>query len=313
MPQPSAAQHPAAQAGAHPQTLETLAAAHQVAHLDADLGTVALLGAHLHDALVSTRNSAALITGVGGFAGYQDTTRPFHLSQNRMTLRVDTTAPVHVVRHTAQAGQRTVLCVADAKETIVMRAETGSRHDLNVLSNLQTRGKHSHPPADLRTGGGVVSLAAVRQARASWAQRDSGQHLNALMAEGGTQRASTLPHIGKGRALKIRPEVLPSFLTYLVARQIRHARLVMGCGFCQGDIFENGAIEQLDTIVLVSQDATNFALDLTQVSRCWVTRFAQSCQLEIYGADDRPVAVLAADPHSNLGQWHDLLAALPAV
>jgi len=61
----------------------------------------------------------------------------------------------------------------------------------------------------------------------------------------------------------------------------------------------------------VNCDRRHFALDLSKVASCWLSRFGAVSHLEFYAEDGTAIAVLAPDPHNDLGHWHDLLASLP--
>lgn len=312
MPQPATPFRCARLTGTHPPTLDALEQAGPVSYLKADLETLALVGTQLAEALISTRNSAALISGRGGFAPYQDSARRFHASQNRVTFRVHPTTPVHMTMSAGRAGPEAVVSVSNAQGDIGMRIEAGDGYDACVLGALDRGEKRALDPSSEESfGGNVISLGAVRSVKTHWSNSDAGQHLNEILDTTGRARASVLPYVGKGCAWRVQPQVLSSFVTFVTDRAIRHTRLVPGCGFVQGDVFKSGQVQLQDDILLVSGSGAHFALDLAQIATAWVTRFGGVSHLELFDHNDCAVAVLAPDPNSDVRVWNDLLASLP--
>jgi hypothetical protein len=299
------------QTGEQPRTLAALQAQAEVTFVEGGLDTVGLIGAQLSDALISTNNGAALLSSMGGLSRLQDITRPFHISRSRVTLRVDPATQVQLARTAGRSGPDTVLLVTDPQDHVSLRIEANGGYDAQVLSALDQDVQSDFTPQRAVKRSNIVSLAAVRQARDRWAHSDSGMHLNDILKDGGFARLTTLPHVGDGRAWQIQEQVIVSFLTYLIERRMSFSSLVAGCGFLQGATFQDGDIRLLDKILLLHCDRCHFALDLSQVTSCWVSRFGAVSHLEFYAKDGTAIAVLAPDPQIDLRHWNDLLASLP--
>ncbi len=299
------------QRGEQPRTLAELNQLSDVTYLDGGLETLALIGTQLDNALISTNNGAALLTGMGGLAPYQNVNMPFRISQKRITLRIRSEAPVHLISTNGQKKCNDLLVVADASGELFLKIETNGGYDVQAIGISANEQAAAHLACSQSLPEGVISLNAVRAARDAWSQSDAGKHLNDFCIDAGCIRLSTLPHIGKNWAWPVMRKVLLSFLSYLVNNQVRHARLVPGCGFLQGSLFQNGTVRIIDQIFLVSNELNNFALDLSQVTSCWVTRFSTVSHLELYSDADRAVAILAPDPNSDIRCWNNLLESLP--
>lgn len=299
-----------------PRTLAALQKAGPVTYLDGDLTTLALAGTQLDAALVSTSNGAALLSHQGGFAPYQDVGQPFRVSQARVTLRIRPEADVDLLRTVGVAGPYSALAVVDRSGDVSLRIETQDATDTQIVRALE-RGRARRRPADARVQRpgvlppGVVSLGAVRAARDRWSDRDAGSHLNDLCQDRGRTRGMALKHVGAADVWQVQRQVLLSFLTYLGNKRICHTRIVPGAGFVQADVYQTGSVRLFDQILVVAGCGRHFAIDIASVATCWVARVGRVLQLELYGADERAIAVFSADPNSRLGQWNDLLAALP--
>lgn len=296
-----------------PRTLSEQRNIGQVTRLAGDLETLALVGTQLSDALITTNNGAALITARGGYAAYQPTSAPLRLSSNRINLRVAPNSPVQLCR-TGENGDRPSLIVSAADGVISHRVVTNGSYDRHVIAALDAAPESQiSERADTAKPNGAISLAAVRSARERWDTNDSGRHLNDVIQDRGVTRLRTLPHVGRNRAWPVVAATIASFVTFLVDKQIGHGRFVPAAGLMQGDIARRGAATMADNILLVRGDDRHFALDVSQIGAAWITRFGRLSQLEIYGKSGAAVAVLAADPMSNFGDWNRLLASLPPI
>lgn len=299
-------------AGALLRSLDALAETAPLTYVEGGLETLALLGTQLDRALVTTNNGRSLLSGVGGFAAYQDNSSPFRISRRRLTFRVDAQAQVQLARTKGRAGTDSALTVADATGALTLRIETDGGYDGAVLAGLScTARRHFVASAQSRVGENVVELSTVRAARANWADSDLGQHLNDFLQDKGHARRSALPYLGRARARRVRVEILPSFLSYLAEHSISHVRLVPGAGYLQGDIFQAGTPRRLDQILLLEGGQQSFALDLSQIGSLWVTYIHRAAQLEIYDKRDQIMGVLAQDPHADPARWSSLLEAFP--
>ncbi|MEM6634559.1 MAG: hypothetical protein AAF667_01590 [Pseudomonadota bacterium] len=296
-----------------PRTLSEQRDIGQVTRLAGDLETLALLGTQLSDALITTNNGAALITGRGGYAAYQPTSAPLRLSSNRVNLRVAPNTAVQLSR-TGGSGERPSVIVSATDGVISHRVVANGTYDRHVIGALDAAPKNeTSKSADTAMPDGTISLAAVRSARERWDTSDSGRHLNDIIEDRGVTRLRTLPHVGKNRAWPVVDATITSFVTYLADKQIGHGRFVPAAGLMQGDIARRGAASMAGNILLVNGGDRHFALDVSQIGAAWVTCFGRLSQLEIYGKSGAAVAVLAADPMSNFGDWNRLLASLPPI
>lgn len=294
-----------------PRTLAELEAAGEVTQLDGDLEVLALIGTQLDDALITTNNGAALLSGMGGLAPFQSSAAPFRMSSRRVTLRVRGNTAAHLVRTAGRAGDDAVVNLLEPDGAVSLRIEANSPYDRRILCSLEPGRKPVGPRNPIAPQPNIVSLCAVRAARNTWAEADIGLHLNDLLGDGGARRCATLPHIGRNRVWPVQKQVILSFLTFLANKGISHARLVPGYGFLQGDVFRQGATQLIDQVLLVSGAKQNFALDLSQVHSAWVVRTEHAAQLELYSSTQQAIAILAPDPAGPLRYWNDLLASLP--
>lgn len=312
MPQtiPSACDACSAQ-GELPRSLSALQASGPVTFVEGDLETVALLGINLDNALITTNNNVALLSGMGGLAAYQDCTKPFRISQRRITLRFNASARVNLALTTGQAGANTVLNTLDPDGKVSLRIEVNDAHDKRVLCSLKRCSKTPAPPQPERHPEDVISLGAVRSARDQWATSDSGVHLNDICIDQGRVRRRTLRHVGRHRAWRVDGNVIASFIEFLFDRGLHYVRFVPGDGFVQGDVCRGGTLQLLDRILLATSPSGRFALDMGHVRDCWVTRFGRVSHLELYSDDNRIAAVLAPDPQSDINHWNEMLASLP--
>ncbi|KJZ18568.1 hypothetical protein [Loktanella sp. S4079] len=294
-----------------PRTLKALREQTKVTTVGAGLETLALVGTQLTDALITTNNGAALLTGRGGYAAFQTAAMPFKLSRRRVNMRVSPDVPTNLVRSDDPNNARQTLALANMNGDITHRVETLGGYDGRVVDaiepqlspNLQT------PPQQIDAG--VVPLAAVRNARDNWETRDTGHHLNDILADNGHTRHQTLPYVGKNQAWRVTVQTLVSFVSFLCGRKIGHARLVPGDGFIQSDLSSAGQAQMADKVLLVRDEAANFALDISQVGSLWVTHFQGQSQLEIYDQNARAITILRSDPAEDLSYWNALLASLP--
>lgn len=297
-----------------PRTVSAQRALGPVDALEGDLETLALLGTQLGDALITTRNGAALITGKGGYAPYQPTSAPLRLSRSRVNLRIAPDARIQLYCAREKAGVSSLIVATSAGE-ILHRIVTRGGFDELVVSALDTCQNPSLSQTETPSSqaANIISLAAIRSARATWQQCDTGEHLNDMMADRGVSRAQSLPHVGQRNAWQVVVETMPSFMTYLIDKRIGHARLVPGTGLIQGDLVRGGTASLAGAILLIESGVQRFALDLDQIAAAWVTRLGVLSQLELYDEMGQAIAVIAADPMSNFTEWNTLLASLPTV
>ncbi|MEM1300307.1 MAG: hypothetical protein AAGH68_13625 [Pseudomonadota bacterium] len=176
------------------------------------------------------------------------------------------------------------------------------------------RGRTPREPYTTASPNNVVSLTNVRTARDSWSAAGPASHLCDMIAEdGGAGRHLCLPHMGSGRAWRILPAVLPSFIGYLCERQISFVRIVPTQGLVQGHVGPLAKVNRQNNIVFASAERSMFSLDMNAVDTAWVTVCGSEWQLELYGADRKALAALGCDPMGEAARWRDLLASLPSL
>ncbi|MCH2165854.1 MAG: hypothetical protein MK098_14575 [Marinovum sp.] len=285
--------------------------------MDGDLESIALLGTQLCEALITSNNGAALASGLGGFASLQSTAHPFRLSDQRMTFRFNPAVSVHILNTTGRAGPNTGLAVSDPKGILSLRVETNGGYDTRVICALDGMASPKtlkNPAPNVAPNGlsdNVIPLAAIRSARSTWLQGDSGSHLNDLCADRGTMRSATLPHVGRHKAWRVINEVLPSFLTYLLHHIIGFAPLVAGCGFVFGSVLKQGTAQKMESVYWITNGPQNFAVDMEQVECAWITKCGPALHLELYDLAGHAIAALVPDRNEDLKRWNTLLASLP--
>ena len=283
----------------------------QVIPLGNDIAALALAGVQWEDALISTRNDAAIISGRGGYGRYQATDCAFNVSrsQHRVDIRVNSESGPNLSRIAAGSGRFTSAFSTDDAEAIQHRVQVNTVHDHAVLSLIETIPHATVPPEAAVSN--LLHLSAVRRAREMWDESDSGNHLNDMLLNQGRTRFQCLPHVGKGRAWQVATHFLGSFLTFLCDRKISVIRGVVAKGILQLDCGPLGA-ERTSNGVMFMQDGTrSFAIDTKQVYQLWVAASGHHWQLELYSRDGTALAVFAADPFHPADHWCDLLNALP--
>lgn len=297
-----------------PQTLYDLDASIGLTLLHGDLETLALIGTQINSGIISTNNGAALLSQTGGYAPMTTTAMPHRLSRKRVNLRVAPNRTVHLARSGVNDNGRQTLVVADDTGAIYHRIEVAETYDRAAIAALDAAARDSGPSqaiAPTMPHDNIVSLSAVRCARATWDGCDTGQHLNDILADDGKTRSKTLPHIGKNKAWPVLVKTLKHFITHLHSSSISYVQNVSRNGLIQSMIAKGGTPRLLDQILMIQSDHQSFALDLMQVDSVWVTAVGPFHQLEMYAADGCAIAVFGADPKGDVRQWNALLCSLP--
>lgn len=299
-----------------PATRTALEAHGPVEALAADLEDLALIGTEFDEALITTRNAGALISGRGGYGAFQSVQAPWRPSRWRVSLRVAPCAGLALLRSARDPGSRTPgsIVVLDSEDRIIHRVQYVTDHDLTIAATLARDDRAARLPASEPAvwDDKVVSLAAIRAARAGWTHAGTGAHLNDLIGEdAGRQRRLCLPHLGHERAWRILPSVLPMMLGYFRERRISFARLVSGPGLIQADLGPLERVVRGNDVLTASATGSVFSLALDQIGSVWVARCGTDWQLELYGHDLKAIAAFRSDPMADLRDWNDLLASLP--
>lgn len=296
-----------------PKTLSDQKALGPVTPLDGGLETLGLIGTQLADAVISTNNGAAFISGRGGYGPLQTTATPLRLSRNRVSMRVAPDAGCRLSRGQDESTGRESLLVSYPDGQICHRITVNGGYVTLVIRSLDVTQDDVPPsqPVEPDFPEGVICLGSLRAARDAWDRWDSGRHLNELMRENGRPRRSHLPHVGNTRAWPVLTQTLTSFISFISDRRIGFARMVPGYGFVQADVTQAPTVSQVGQVLVVQEGDKVFALELNQIGSAWVTRFGPMSQLELYDHSNQAVAILAADPMSNFSDWNTLLASLP--
>lgn len=295
-----------------PQTLSALRQEAQLTEAGARFEPLALLGTAFRDALITTQNSAALISGRGGYGAFQTSAMPLRLSRgrHRMDMRFDVNTPVNVVRSEASEDALPSVVALDSGGRVQHRVQLLLADEVAAAQNLPHEAICNDAPAE-DIAENVIPLTAIRNAMGTWDRGDHGQHLNDFLRDRGVARYRCLPHLGANRAWPVLADMLPSFLDYLGTEGISYARFVVGSGLLHSDVGVLGQLQCRDHVMIVRYQAASFAVDLKHIGSIWVTAFGGQCQLEMFDRDGHGVAVLAGDPHRHTCRWNTLLASLP--
>lgn len=296
-----------------PGTLKGMSRLSEVVMLGWDIETLALLGTQFEDALFTTRNKGAVISGRGGYAGLQPHDRSFSVSARRVNLRFTNSAPLQLARCSGASDDTPdALMAVDHTGTIQHRVQLKTDYDQRVAHSLEIGAEVAlASPASVASSENVVPLAAIRSAREKWDRAVSADHLNDFLESRGQLRLRCLPHLGRGRAWRVESRLLPGFLNLLYQGRRNFTRIVCATGLMQ---VQAGPIEQFSQQdgVLFCQNRTGiFALDMREIGSVWATASPLHWQLEIYDHADQGVAIMAAAPTSCGQDWRNLLMAMP--
>ncbi|MEM7060536.1 MAG: hypothetical protein AAF557_23395 [Pseudomonadota bacterium] len=283
--------------------------------LESGLEELALTGTQFEDAVITTRNSGALISGQGGYCAFQPAHTPWRLSHRRVNIRVSPDSNLRLSRSQIDLEERIPgsIVATDRDGTIVHRIQYVMTQDRLVAEALTTKTADGDETAsDDPTSGNVPSLVAVRAARDTWDTAGATAHLNDLISrDSGRQRRQCLPHVGRNRAWKVRADVIPSFLIFLCDRKTGYARMVPGPGIVQADLSPITQVTKHADILVASGAGSIFSIDLDSIESAWVTACGMDWQIELYARDKRAIAILGFHPMENIPNWRDLLTSLP--
>lgn len=294
-----------------PGTLKEMQTQVQVVPLGNDIAALALAGVQWENALISTRNDAAIISGHGGYGRYQATDCAFSVTraEHRLDIRVNAEAGPNLSRVVSGSGLFTSAFSTDDAEAVQHRVQVNTLHDHAVLSLIETI-PHAAIPSEAAVSN-VLHLSAVRRAREMWDEGNPGNHFNDMLLYQGRRRFQCLPHVGKSRAWQVATHLLGSFLAFLCDRKISVIRGVVAKGILQLDCGPLGADHTSNGVMFMQDGTRSFAIDTKQVYQLWVAASGLHWQLELYGRDGTALAVFAADPFHPADHWRDLLNALP--
>lgn len=297
-----------------PETITQLRALTQVTDLGQDLESLALIGTQFENALVTTRNNSALISDTGGYGPLQTNDMPFRLNRRRITLRINRNASLNVARSAEDSARdlHASLVATDSTGSVFHRVQYTSAYD-TCIANALDADTYFVPPAapHIPLADNIVPLAAIRQARESWDAADAGTHLNDLLIDGGLQRRRCLPHIGKDRCWRVVPDVVASFLCFLSDQKRSFTRMVPAPGLVQAHVGSATEVSMMGEMFIARFGQSMFSLNCADIAEAWVSASGRYWQLELFDAQHKVIAVLAADPMSETGSWNDFLASLP--
>lgn len=299
-----------------PQTLSDLRTKTSVSPLDVDLETLAMVGTQLAEALITTSNNGALISGRGGYARAQPIHADWTVSGARVALRYAPQAPLRFGRSAENASMRlpsSVFALNSAGQ-IRHRVQVFGAFDRRVVEALPPQSHWPQAPVPAQSEqakGDVVSLCAVRAARRGWSEAGAGAHLNDLISDGGVIRHQCLPHMGAARAWQIAPGYLESFLNFLAERRISFTRVVPCEGMLQANAGPVDAVRHAGNLCVALAENHLFSYDRSQVDTVWVTACGAHWQIELYSRSGKAIAVLASDYRADEVQWRRFLSCLP--
>lgn len=296
-----------------PQTLIALREGTNATEIGQDFEELALIGTQFEDALITTHNSAAFISGQGGYGALQRADMPLRLSRSskRVDVRFNSENFVQLVRTDASATETSSIAVCNHLGQVQHRVQYVTEFDQTIAGSLAAQPYVTAPTQYEKPAENVISLALVRSARDEWRRRDIGYHLNDYLTDGGRNRACVLPYVDSSLAWQILPEVLSSFLMYLCNRRISHARLVCGCGMLQADVSRVETLDTFGAVLLGRSPQKSFSIDMSKIGAAWVTVHKGTWLLELFDDDGFGIAIFAADPMENTKNWNELLCSLP--
>ena len=296
-----------------PGTLKEIQSQGTVVPLGNNIAALALAGVQWENALISTRNDAVIIAGIGGYGRYQSTACTFNVthSEHRLDIRVNAESGPNLSRILSGNGLFSSAFSTDDAELIQHRVQVDTLRDHAILSMIETI-----PHTEITqkpTISDILHLSTVRRAIESWDDSDPGSHLNDMVLDEGRTRLQCLPHVGKGRAWQVASYPLCSFLTFLCDRKISFIRGVVAKGILQLDRGPLVMDHTSNGLMFMQGGSRSFSIDTKKIYQLWVTAFGQHWQLELYSRDGKALAIFAADPFYPKDHWRDLLNALPPV
>ncbi|WP_460274484.1 hypothetical protein [Celeribacter sp. ULVN23_4] len=307
-----------------PETAEALRALDGTVDLDIDLEGLALLGTLFDETQVITRNHAALVQGRGGYAGFQRCGAAWKANKARINMRVSGTRDPLILRNNSQADLRlpAAISVVGADGEICHRVQFFSEMDWLTAQTADIRAEDRPVTPSRATAqpNNVISLAAVRHARAKWGASHLGDHLDDLITDQGQTRANSLSYVGRAHARRVAPAYLPSFLSFLCRRRVKFSASVPAEGLIQTLCGQGqSCVGDTKGVMTCQTDQGLFSLDQSHVAEAWVTRHCSTAAtrfgaaLELYDREGRALAVLHADPWSEGATWNSYLEAMPNI
>ena len=318
-PRPLACPCAAAACAPLPEKLADLVALAGTQALDLGLAELALVGTCFDNAQILTRNAGALIQGRGGYAAFQPCGSRFRANRRRVTIRVNETRAVSVLRSPEMPARRmpATISVVDAAGVVGHRIQLLDDADRLKAQSLPSSALDPMPEQGVtatRQAANVVSLAGVRQARQRWTGAHLGDHLDDLVLDAGQARLSCLPYLGRARARRVATSILPSFLDFLCHHRAGFSATLPFGGMAQSMSAQALGLRRAGSLLICETDAGLFLVDMALVGQGWVTRLGTAgaeAALELYDHDGRCLLLLHGDPWSNATNWASYLEAMP--
>ena len=159
-----------------PRKLKEIQSQGQVVPLGNDIAALAMAGMQLENALISTRNGAAIISGFGGYGRYQSTDCAFNVTraENRLDIRVTAESGPNLSRISAENGLINSVFSTNNTGVIQHKVQVNTVRDHAVLSMIKTIPHALNPPEAAEQD--ILHLSTVRRAREIWDDSDSGSH-----------------------------------------------------------------------------------------------------------------------------------------
>jgi putative heme degradation protein len=298
-----------------PNTLGEMSRVTDVTLLGWDVETLALLGTQFEDALITTRNQVAIISGRGGYAGLQPANRSYNVNARRVNLRYLDTAPVSLARcnRNPRLDQPGALLAVDRNGEVQHRVQFVTDYDVRVAESLDVTETEIPEQAEplLAEHDNVVPFNAIRSARQSWDKSVAADHLNDFLTDRGCARLKCLRHIGRQKAWRVDNGAFCGFLEQLHHARRDFTRIVCATGLMQAQAGRIERIGRQGSILTCTSSISTFAIDTAEIGSIWVAASRLHWQLEIYDRKDRAVAILTAPPLSCGQDWRNLLLAMP--
>lgn len=310
-----------------PETLTELVELSGAVPLDLDLSGLMLFGTMLDDAQIVTHNHGALVQARGGYGRFQTCGVPFRPSKRRIPIRVAEDGNHAIMRSASDAEARhpAAISVVGSDGRVGHRIQFLSETDWMAASCIEVAAELAElePPSDDRAtptepAANVIELAAIRSARDRWSVADFSDHLDDLLLDRCADRMTNLRYIGKACARRVNPAHLASFLDFLSDRKLAFSASVPAAGLIQTLSGRATAQRSAGSVVLCQTDRGMLSLNLASVASAWVTRPGggdrlASALLELYDEKGRCLALLHANPWSEVSNWSHWLEAIPTL
>lgn len=283
-------------------------------HLDTRQVLDTVIGCDLDEAILSTFNGHALISGYGRSVDVQYCGSEWSHNYNGTTLRVGSISESASV-FTAASNYK-----EQPDSLQVFDKYGGLQHRIVFDSVLSSLAFETLPPIDdpsfqLFNQDNVVSITKIHDARDRWDISGQGWHLDAVTVDGGVSRLRALPHLGREKARRINLDVLPYWFWHLQEQGFLYCRLVPGESWMQCDASQVLSVRSEDAQLIIDSGHCMMVLDIDEMAQCWETRFRENGQLisylEIYSHCGRCMAILAPYKRYALELWTELTASLP--